>query len=83
MEKFNLNAIFRRNLSYLSPKCAVGTTQYGEKGLFARKTIRQGEIVSISVGIGIPKKAIKKVPETIRQYCYYMENGFFYCPPQR
>jgi SET domain-containing protein len=68
------------DLSYVNPKIALRKTRRGGRGLFAIERIRKGEIVSISAGIGLPLRAVKRLPKAIRLYCYHVENGFFYCP---
>lgn len=69
-----------RNLSHINPKVRLRKNRFKENGLFAKKNIRKGEIIHISAGIGLSEKAVKKLPKTIQKYCFYAENGFFYCP---
>jgi len=76
-KKFNI-----RKLSYINPKVKLLNNGRGgkkEKGLFAVKDIKKGEIITISAGIGLPEKIVKRLPKSVHKYCYYMENGFFYC----
>lgn len=67
------------DLSYVSPKIVLRKTEHGRQGLFAIRNIRKGEIVSISAGICLPLKVIKRLPKAIRPYSYYVENGFLCC----
>ena len=75
MKKFNVS-----KLSYINPKIRLRKTEKKGKGLFAVKNIKKGEILTISAGIGVPQKMIKKLPKGLRSYCFYIENGWFYCP---
>ena len=70
-------------LSYVNPKLELRSKRNGEKGLFATKAIRRREIVSISAGIGVPLEFVKRLPKEIQRFCYYVENGMFYCPLTR
>ena len=68
------------DLSYISPKISLRSKSGDEKGLFAVKKIKRGEIISISAGIGVPLSILKRFPKRLQKFCYFVENNFFYCP---
>lgn len=69
--------------SYISPKLKVGEISKTEKGVFAIKPIKKGEILAITGGLVLPYRRVVKLPEDIKKYCYYLENDFYICPFSR
>jgi len=67
-------------LSYVNPKLELRTKASGERGVFATRPIKRGEILSISAGIGVPREVVRRLPRSFQKYCYFVENDFFYCP---
>lgn len=66
--------------SYISPKLKVKKISKTEKGVFAVKPIRKGEILAITGGLVIPYHRVVRLPKDIKKYCYYLENDFYICP---
>ncbi len=56
---------------WLSPKAHVKKSPIYERGIFARKPIRKGEVIRIMGGIVVPKSDIKKYTHHIN---FYAEN---------
>ena len=79
-----LNVLRKRvdpeTLSYINPKITLKRKGADSKGLFAVRKIKKGEIVSISAGIALPLRLVKQLPKDVQRFCYYVENGFFFCP---
>ena len=67
-------------MSYVNPKIELRESRAAEKGVFAIKKIRRGEIVSVSAGVGLPLRVVRRLPKEIQRFCYYVENDIFYCP---
>lgn len=67
-------------LSKINPKVKLRRMGKKEKGLFAVKDIRKGEIITISGGIIIPLNIVKKLPKDLIHFAYHVENGFFQVP---
>jgi SET domain-containing protein len=64
-------------LSYLSPKTEVAASPIEGKGLFARRRIRQGEIVAIKGGHVFDARTLARVKGRIAASYIQIADGFF------
>jgi len=63
--------------SYLSPKTRVGPSPIEGQGLFARRRIRQGEIVAIKGGHVYDARTLAKVKGRVAASYIQIADGFF------
>jgi SET domain-containing protein len=64
-------------LSYLSPKTRIAASPIEGKGLFARRRIRQGEIVAIKGGHVYDARTLARVKARIAVSYIQIADGFF------
>jgi uncharacterized protein len=64
-------------LSYLSPKTRIAASPIEGKGLFARRRIRQGEIVAIKGGHVYDARTLARVKARIAASYIQIADGFF------
>ncbi len=65
--------------SYEHPVIKLRKKKNGEMGLFATRKIKKGEITSISAGMVLPLREVKK-SKYYTHYGYFLEKGFFLVP---
>lgn len=63
--------------SYLSPKTHVRRSPIHGRGLFARQSIRKGEIVAIKGGHVLDRAALAKVRRAIAESYIQIDDGFY------
>lgn len=63
--------------SYLSPKTAIRPSPIEGRGLFARRTIRAGEIVAIKGGHVLDRRMLRRVRSRIAHAYVQIADGFF------
>jgi len=63
--------------SYRSPKTVIKRSPIEGKGLFARRSIRRGEIVAIKGGHILDRRAIRRVKSRIAASYIQIADGFF------
>lgn len=70
-----------RVFSYLTPKAKVRSSSIHKKGIFAKKLIKKGEIISVSGGYIIEKREyknlLKKDSKFFRAYVTKVADGFY------
>ena len=67
------------NDSFFSSKLEVRKKGV-QKGVFAKSSIRKGEILSIAGGRILPRRTVARLPQNLQKLCYYVENNFYLCP---
>jgi SET domain-containing protein len=63
--------------SYLSPKTAVRESAIHGRGLFAKRSIRKGEIVAIKGGHVIDERTLARVKRHIAHAYIQIDDGFY------
>jgi uncharacterized protein len=63
--------------SYISPKAHVRTSPIHGRGLFAKRSIRKGEIVAIKGGHVLDARALARVKPRIAWSYIQIDDGFF------
>jgi SET domain-containing protein len=70
-----------KNLSWLNPKAIVKCSSIDKKGVFAKKLIKKGEIISVSGGAIVDEKEYKKLKKgkfkKIDEYSLKVADGFY------
>lgn len=66
--------------SYRSPKTEVRESSIGGKGLFAKESIKQGEIVFIKSGQIVGLKEALEYDKLLGDYSIQITEDFFLCP---
>jgi len=67
--------------SYHNPKLELRPISPREVGVFARRAIRKGEILTISGGVVLPYQKVKALPQKLQRLCFHIEHGFYLVPP--
>ena len=68
--------------SYQSPKLEFRAISPRERGVFARRAIRKGEILTVSGGLMLPYQKVRTLPWRLRRLSFHIENGFYLVPPR-
>jgi len=67
--------------SFINPKLTVRHSSLGGgRGLFAARSIKKGEILTISGGVIIPRHEMNRIPATVRNICFFAGSGYYMCP---
>jgi len=66
--------------SYRSPKTEIRDSKIHEKGLFARESIKKGEIIAIKGGQIMTLEEFRMLDKKLQGYCAQIENDFFLGP---
>ncbi|HYY05175.1 MAG TPA: SET domain-containing protein-lysine N-methyltransferase [Candidatus Limnocylindria bacterium] len=68
--------------SYQSPKLKLRAVGRRERGVFAGRAIRKGEILTISGGVVLPYRKVRALPRGLQRLCFHIEHGFYLVPPR-
>ncbi|OLA99302.1 MAG: hypothetical protein AUG01_00375 [Candidatus Rokubacteria bacterium 13_1_20CM_2_69_58] len=68
--------------SFQSPKVKLRAIGPRERGVFATRAIRRGEILTISGGVVLPYRKVKALPRWRQRLCFHIEHGFYLVPPR-
>ncbi|MBI4675257.1 MAG: SET domain-containing protein-lysine N-methyltransferase [Chloroflexi bacterium] len=64
-------------MSWLSPKCSARELENGEKGVFARESLAQGELISVWGGQVMTRAQVAQLPEKYQHYATQVEEDFY------
>ena len=67
--------------SFQSPKVKLRAIGSRERGVFATRAIRRGEVLTISGGVVLPYRKVKALPRWRQRLCFHIEHGFYLVPP--